>query len=61
MSRSHAVLLAALTVCAVALTPRAPQAAAPANPDATLRQYCVTCHNQRLQDRRPVARGPRRG
>jgi len=49
MKRSHVVLLLALTACAVVLTPRAPQAAAPANPDATLRQYCVTCHSQRLK------------
>jgi mono/diheme cytochrome c family protein len=49
MRRSRVVLLSALTACAISLTPRAPQAAAPANPDATLRQYCVTCHSQRLR------------
>ena len=47
MRGSRAAATALLTLISVAT--RAPQAAGPANPDATLREYCVTCHNQRLK------------
>jgi hypothetical protein len=42
---------AGLTALAVSsfLISGAPKAAAPPSPDATLRDYCVTCHSQRLR------------
>ena len=38
-----------LAFAAGGVSPRVPRAAGPQNPDATLREYCATCHSQRLK------------
>src|SRR5215831_10419787 len=38
-----------LVVMAISAGPRATRAAAPPDPAALLRQYCVTCHSERLK------------
>ena len=48
MGRAPAATLA-FAAAIVAVASGAPRAATPPSPDATLREYCVTCHSQRLK------------